>query len=232
MELKHRVARGWRMADLRHREEALVAVRTEDLRVRVDRFGQVCVLTVCGEMDFRSAEMFTEFAHGAVAAMAPHPRRVVVDLSGLGFADCSGVRALAAVARSQPGRCSVVVRSARPAVRRVLDLLGVDLDLLGPNLDLMSLGLPRRGTADAAASSPTGELARQLRMAESESVRAISDSCRVAGNLAATEDRMAVTLRRLAAQRPTASDRLATLSQSAREQAVRLRDQARHALPR
>ncbi|MBV9206103.1 MAG: STAS domain-containing protein [Actinobacteria bacterium] len=206
------------------------AVKTEYLSVQVDRYGLMCVLTVHGELDCGSVKTFTEFTDG-VAAMTPQPRRIVLDLSGLRFADCAGARALAAVARAQPGRCPVVVRSVRPAVRRVLDLMAVDVDLLGPQLELMSLDVPWRGGARAVAGSPTGELVWRLRAARSHSEQAIADCRRVAESLAETEDKMAATLLQLAARRPRRSRQLATLSQAAREQAVRMRDQARHALP-
>jgi anti-anti-sigma regulatory factor len=54
--------------------------------------------------------------------------QLVLDLSGLLFLDCRGSRALAAVTRAVPEECPVVVRSARPAVRRLLGLLGLDLE--------------------------------------------------------------------------------------------------------
>jgi anti-sigma B factor antagonist len=205
-------------------------VRTEYLTIKVDRYGQVCVLAVRGELDLGSSVMFIEFTEGVAAAMTPQPQRVVVDLSGLRFIDCSGARALAAVASSPLGRCPVVLRSVRPAVHRVLDLMG--LDLVGPSLDLMSPDPQPLGVSDTAADSPTGELVRQLRLARSHSEQAIADCRRVAGDIAATEDRMALTLTQLAACRPNAYDRLTTLSRAARRQAVRLRDQSRAEAPR
>jgi len=201
------------------------------LQIKAEHRGPVCVLAVSGDLDVGSADQFTEFIQGTVPMMRPRPRRVVIDLSGLRFIDCRGARALAAAARSAPGRCPVVVRSVRHPVRRVLDLLGVDLDLLGPNLDLIGLDVERvRGSAAAVAQSPTGRLVRQSRLARSWSAEIMEDSRRAVRVIAATEDKMAVTLGLLADQRPTAADRLTALSEEARTQAWRLRDQARRSL--
>ena len=62
------------------------------------------------------------------SAAQQSPERLVPDVSGLPFADCAGVRALAAVAGLVPDHCPVIVRSARPAVRRILELTGADLE--------------------------------------------------------------------------------------------------------
>jgi anti-anti-sigma factor len=85
----------------------------------------VCVLSVSGELDFLSAGSLVRRARGLVDGRA---ERLVLDLSGLMFADCAGVRALAAVAGLVSDHCPVIVRSARPAVRRILELLGADLE--------------------------------------------------------------------------------------------------------
>ena len=59
--------------------------------------------------------------------LAQGPQAVVVDLAGLGFADCGGLRVLAA-ARSrltaQDGQLMLV--NAQPAVWRLLVLIGLD----------------------------------------------------------------------------------------------------------
>jgi hypothetical protein len=60
---------------------------------------------------------------------------------------------------------------------------------------------------------------RQLQAARSHAEQTIADSRQLAGNLAATEHKMAVTLLQIAARRK-ASNQLRTLSQSTRMQAV------------
>lgn len=196
---------------------------TDYLKIRFDRYDQVCVLAVDGEMDMDSSGTFTEFTQGVTEAMGPLPRRIVMDLSGLRFIDCCGARALAAMTGPAPGRPEVVVRSVRPAVQRVLDLL--DLGLPGTGPDLPGPGPDRRGLADSA----TGKLVRKSRVARSHAERVMADSWQVARNLAATEEEIAATLSELAARRPNASHRLTTMSQDARSQANRIRAQARNA---
>jgi anti-anti-sigma factor len=200
------------------------------LQVQAEQHGAVCVLAVRGDLDAGSSARFAELTQ-RVLTMQPRAKRVVLDLSGLRFLDCGGARALAAVARSAPGRSPVVVRSIRPAVRRVLDLMCLDLDLMGPNLDLMGMDVEHvRGSADAVAESTTGRLVRQSQRARSWSERTIADSRRTARVLAVTEEQMSASLLRLASRRPRSADRLTALSEAAHMQALRLRDQARRPL--
>jgi hypothetical protein len=109
------------------------------------------------------------------------------------------------------------------AARPALDPM--DLDPPGPDMNLPSSDLCRRGGAAAAADDPTERLVRQLQAARSHAEQTIADSRQLAGNLAATEHKMAVTLLQIAARRK-ASNQLRTLSQSTRMQAVHRRDQA------
>jgi anti-anti-sigma factor len=202
------------------------------LQVKANQYGPVCVLAVGGELDVGSAARFAELIQSAPGTMTPRPKRVVIDLSGLRFIDCAGARALATVARSALASCPVVVRSTRPAVRRVLDLMGLDLELMGPNLDLIGLDVEHvRGRTETVADSPTGALVRRSQQARFWSAQIIADSRHAAQAVAATEDRMAASLIKLAGRRPKAAERLTALSEEAHMQAVRLRDQARRPLP-
>lgn len=67
-------------------------------------------------------------AESAAAALKTPAERFVLDLSRLSFIDCCGARALAAITRAVPAGCPVIVRSVSPGVRRVLDLMGVNLE--------------------------------------------------------------------------------------------------------
>lgn len=93
------------------------------LKVSAENGGGVCLLSVSGELDFASAEDFTVRARRLVDG---RPKRLVLDLAGLVFADCAGVRALAGVTGMVPGTCPVIVRSACPLVRRILELMGLE----------------------------------------------------------------------------------------------------------
>ena len=83
------------------------------------------MLKVSGELDLCTAAVFAERARLVADAQ---PERLVLDLSDLVFADCCGARALAAAVRAVPAGCPVIVRSVHPRVRRLLDLLGLDLE--------------------------------------------------------------------------------------------------------
>ena len=98
------------------------------LTVTITREGQVCVLAVSGELDIATAAVLTQ---QAAAALRQPAERLIIDLSGLEFIDCCGVRALEAVTRAAPAGCPVLVRGAGRRVRRVLDLLAVPLQRRG-----------------------------------------------------------------------------------------------------
>jgi anti-anti-sigma factor len=182
-------------------------VKAGYLKVETARHGLVCVLTAAGELD-----LFTvaDFAGSAAAALRTPAERFVLDLSRLSFIDCCGVRALAAMTRTVPAGCPVIVQSVSPAVRRVLDLMGV-------NLESRAMVPGHQAARLVLESQRIRSLARQA-MAESRSL---------AETLAATEDRVADTMTRLADHRPHRAGRLAALSHTARTQAAQFRARAR-----
>jgi hypothetical protein len=94
-------------------------------------------------------------------------------------------------------------------------------------LDLMDLELEMH---QRGADNPIGKLVRQLQATRSQARKARADSLRAAENLAATEDKIAITLVQLAAQRPEVAGQLMTLAQTARMHAVQLREHARRGL--
>lgn len=186
-------------------------VEVDYLTAEVEQNGPVCVLTIGGELDVLTV---ANLAKPATAALKVQAERFVLDLSGLTFIDCCGARALATMTRAVPADCPVVVRSASPAVRRVLDLLGMNLEL-------------REMTANGHAAW----LALQSQLLCSLVQQAMAESRRLAGTVAATEDRVADTLIRMADRRPQRADRLAALSQTARKQAAHFRSRAANASP-
>jgi anti-anti-sigma regulatory factor len=138
-----------------------------------------------------------DFAESAAVALKIPAERFVLDLSRLSFTDCCGARALATMTRAVPAGCPVIVRSVSPAVRRVMDLMGVNLEL--------------------RTMVPGDRAARVL--LESQRIRsltqhAMAESRMLAETLAATEDRVADTLTQLADRRPHRAGRLAALSHS------------------
>jgi len=103
-------------------------VTTPPLTVTATREGRVCILAVGGELDVATAPTLTR--HAAAALRQP-TERLIIDLSGLTFIDCSGVRALAAATRAVPPGCPVLVRGAGRRIRKILGLLAVTLERPG-----------------------------------------------------------------------------------------------------
>src|SRR6266480_488656 len=97
------------------------------LTIKTSRDGPVCVLTVSGDLDLSQADGFLQLAARAIDGRT---ERLVLDLAGVTFLDCAGVRALAIATRFVPRGCPVVVRSLSPTARRILELVGLDLEHL------------------------------------------------------------------------------------------------------
>ncbi len=182
------------------------------LRQETAHHGPVCVLAVTGELD-----LFTvaDLAESAAAALKTPAERFVLDLSRLRFIDCSGVRALATMTRAVPADCPVIVRSVSPAVRRVMDLMGVNLEL-----------------REMVPGIRAARLELESQRVRSQAQQAMAESRALAKTVAATEDRVADTLTRLADRRPHRAGQLAVLSHAARTQAAHLRGRARGPQPR
>lgn len=178
------------------------------LKIRTQTRGPVSVLALSGELD---ATTVGGLADKAASVLAAQPARLIVDLSALEFSDCRGARTLAALARSPQGGCTVILRAARPLVRRVLGLIGMPVEYPGPGREQ-----PRLRNPGTLADSPAGWLLRQSRRAREES----RITCET---VAATREKMALVLARSAELRPHAADRLTILSQEAQQRAAAVR---------
>lgn len=172
--------------------------------VSVERQGVIRALAVSGELDLTSTAEFEERSSSAADGRF---ERFVLDLSGLRFIDCCGARSLADVMCAVPDECPVIVRAVRPAVRRVLDLIGVDLE--------------RRHCAAGLVREQV-----QLQIALTHSQHVMAETRMLAGLVAATEDQLAVTFARMAERWPHRAERMRNLSEDARREATQLRDRA------
>ena len=103
------------------------------LTVNAVRDGPVSTLIVCGDLDLAEIDGFLE---QAVLAVDDRTERLVFDLAGVTFLDCTGIRALSIAARLAPSGGPVIIRSLSPMARRIVELLGLDL----ANLRELSLG--------------------------------------------------------------------------------------------
>jgi anti-sigma B factor antagonist len=82
------------------------------------------VVVLSGEADLRSAARLSELL---TARLAAGTLRLLVDASGLSFADSASVRALVLAGRTLRERGGVLVLARpQPVVMRVLELLGAD----------------------------------------------------------------------------------------------------------
>jgi len=108
----------------------------------------------------------------------------------------------------------------RPAVRRVLELLGLDLERRPSGA-----GQAREHVRGNGGQGPD-HLVRQLQVARVRAQQVMAEARMLAGIVAATEDRLAVTFARLAERRPDSAERLRQLSEDARGEAMHLRDRA------
>ena len=81
------------------------------------------VVALCGELDVTGAAE----AEAAITALAPRGQYLVIDMSALGFLDCSALGALLrAQALARRGGGDVVLAAPQPLVRRLLALTGND----------------------------------------------------------------------------------------------------------
>jgi len=94
------------------------------LTIKTVRDGPVCTLILSGDLDFRETGGFLERAALAVDDLT---ERLGLDLAGVLFLDCAGVRALRIAARFAPGGRPVITGSLSPMPRRIVELLGLDL---------------------------------------------------------------------------------------------------------
>jgi anti-sigma B factor antagonist len=81
------------------------------------------VVWASGDVDTNVAETFQDVM---LAVMRRHSPLLLLDLSGVSFMDCAGLRALLLTQRRagmRGGSVSLIAES--PAVRRIIDLLGV-----------------------------------------------------------------------------------------------------------
>jgi anti-anti-sigma factor len=119
----------------------------DELTVKAVRDGAVCTLIVGGALDLLTAG---EFLQQTARVLDDRVERLVLDLAGVTFLDCAGVRALAIATCFAPGGCPVIIRSLSSPARRIITVLGTgDIE----NLRRLTAGpRPRDGLPGGAAS--------------------------------------------------------------------------------
>ena len=117
------------------------------LTIKTVRDGPVRTLILRGDLDLLETGGFLE---QTALAVDERTERLGLDLAGVLFLDCAGVRALRTATRLAPGGCPVMIGSLGPVPRRIVELLDLDLD----NLQELSLG---HGLRDGPRDSGTGQ---------------------------------------------------------------------------
>jgi anti-sigma B factor antagonist len=96
----------------------------EDIAVRLEPDGRR--LVVAGELDLATGAVLTAAVTDLVGGPLPC-ELLLLDVSGVTFADVAGLRALAGVVRLLATHgCSTHVVGVRAAIRRAVDLAGFD----------------------------------------------------------------------------------------------------------
>ena len=93
------------------------------LDVAVEHLDGTVLVCPIGELDLATAPELER----VLERLASEPSAIVLDLSGVTFADCAGLRPVReALCRGGSLGRHVRLSSPRPAVRRVLELAGLD----------------------------------------------------------------------------------------------------------
>ena len=96
-----------------------------ELKVSCTSAGDHLVMSVSGEIDLYTAPRL--HAELTTALAGDGPVRLVVDLSGVGFCDSTGMNVLlAAHRRARENGGDLELSSLRPAVRKILQVTGLD----------------------------------------------------------------------------------------------------------
>ena len=94
------------------------------LAIITEQQSQRSVVRLQGELDVSTSD---RLRHAIGNALEGHPPLLVVDLSGLDFADCAGISILVcAHKRLAEGGSELLITGAKPIVWRLLQLTGLD----------------------------------------------------------------------------------------------------------
>lgn len=99
-----------------------IGSQAEFLAVNVQVTAGAITVVISGDLDMATAPAL---ATHLAPLMVGQPQRLVLDMSAVGFLDCSSARLIAGMARSLPPGRRPALRFPSPLVRRVLDLTGL-----------------------------------------------------------------------------------------------------------
>jgi anti-anti-sigma factor len=79
-----------------------------------------------GELDFTVTQRLEEMF---ALVLGRHPRDVVLDMAEVTFVDCASARVIAAAAEALPGPGQLIIRPSSAAVRRLFEIVGLDVTI-------------------------------------------------------------------------------------------------------
>jgi anti-sigma B factor antagonist len=133
--------------------KARTVISTCHLVIVTEHHGRQSVLRLLGELDLSNRDFVRDAIDGA---LEHGPRVLVLDLSGLGFMDCSGLRVLVGTHKHlAEDRRQLFVAGSRPIVRRLIRLTGLDAYLRLGWPEAMPSTRYDRQAADRPVSLPT-----------------------------------------------------------------------------
>ncbi|MBV9096236.1 MAG: STAS domain-containing protein [Streptosporangiaceae bacterium] len=84
---------------------------------------EATTVAVSGELDLMTMPLV---ARELAQVLRERPRRLILDMAGIGFMDCGSARLIVAAGRCLPPGQRPVIRGASRAVLRVLQITGLD----------------------------------------------------------------------------------------------------------
>lgn len=91
--------------------------------IEVDVSPQGVTMVIAGELDLTTRPLLAEHLS---AVLRTGPRRLILDLAGAGFVDCGSARMIVSAGQFLPEGRRPIIRHPSRAVRRVLELTGLD----------------------------------------------------------------------------------------------------------
>ena len=93
------------------------------LAIEVEVSDEVATMVIIGELDLTTGPLLAERLSATLRAK---PRRLILDMAGTSFLDCSSARLIVSAGQGLPDGQRPVIRHPSRAVRRVLELTGLD----------------------------------------------------------------------------------------------------------
>jgi anti-anti-sigma factor len=111
-----------------------------DLSISVVSFPGLSVLTVTGEIDLATVP---DLRMALFEACCRSSGKVILDLRGVTFFDCSGISALVATRRRLPDGASLCLVTTHPMIRKIFHITGLAATFPSHSSLLSAMASPR-----------------------------------------------------------------------------------------